>query len=192
LNVWELFEGIYLGLVTRFPRRTLLFTPPAGAIAEVADDSDGHRTRIGVMAYKEVSIITMGQKKFLIGVGHPHGYPADGYASDLLVLPLEVKIPDEDWEKTVLSLISESTYFKHTMLVGLRDGLVAVPREGIYAKYAARYFANIFDAVAEEPRYSRHATHGDGTAVALQTMQFRHESVTFFVDGCTAVLAASL
>jgi hypothetical protein len=192
LNVWQLFDGIYLGLVTRFPARTLRYAPPAGASAEVADDSDGHRTRTGVMSYQELSVITVGPKEFLIGVGKPHGYPADPFATDLLVIPLEEKIPEVDWDHTVFRIIEESTYFKNTMILGLREGNTTVPKQSIYAKPAQTYLSDISAAVANEPKFNPRHMHGDGRAATEKNMLFKRNSLTFFVDGCTAVLAASM
>jgi hypothetical protein len=192
LTVWELFHATYLGLLARFPARTLRYTPPAGASAEVADDSDGHRNRTGVMVYDEVSIITVGPKRFLIGVGRPHGYPADPYAADILAIPLEVTVPETDWEEMVGAIIRESTYFRNTMLIGLRDDGTAVPKLSIYAKPAQAYFSDINAMVAETPEFNPKLLHGNGSPVAVKTMQFKRDAPVFFVDGCTAVLAASL
>src|SRR5262249_37425259 len=106
---------------------------PRAAMPEIADDSDGHRTRTGNMRYERVTFVRAGGKPWGVAYGTATGYPAQAWSCDLIAVPL-AGLPDHasdaDIGRLALERLNEyaSSYFKRTLLHALSDGAIAIPQ----------------------------------------------------------------
>jgi len=90
--------------------------------AEIGNDSDWHRTRIGYMGYDSVYLAKMNGKTWILGRGQACGaYPADPYDSDIFVL----EVPENRQGKTIESMISHQEYFISSAFFATSDGQIA-------------------------------------------------------------------
>lgn len=100
LNVRELLKETYSILQKRYnPQQIIL---PRRALAEIADDSDLHRIRVGYIRYESAGLFQLDGKTWAIARGEKWGsYPAEPYDSDILALEflVEGKTPEQIQEE---------------------------------------------------------------------------------------------
>lgn len=149
LFVRELLKNTYDRLAERNPHQEIVLAEPA--LAEIANDSDWHRTRIGYMKYEKANFLQLDNKNWAIGRGESYGsYPAEPYDSDILALELvydekkSEKIKEKIRKGRTLDLstisidtempviqerlkrgIENSRYFENTLVCGMADGHLA-------------------------------------------------------------------
>lgn len=101
------------------------------ATAEIADDSDWHRTRKGYTEYNFAAVVQFESNEWVLAVGEAKGdYPARQFCCDLFAEQLTTKPKSEDELKLqVHQQLSANWYFKQSLLVGMADGRLAVPAE---------------------------------------------------------------
>ena len=89
LRVNEVMAKAYQVLVSRHQAREIIFPKPI--VSEIADDSDGHRTRIGYMCYDKLALLALDGRVWALGVGKkPGDYPGGEYTCDMLALESKV------------------------------------------------------------------------------------------------------
>jgi hypothetical protein len=82
ISVTELIDQTYNKLVEKYSTDQITFETPIHT--EIADDSDGHRTRKGYMEYTKIDILTIDGNTWFVGKGEPAGaYPCQGYTNDI-------------------------------------------------------------------------------------------------------------
>jgi len=185
ITVHELFEGIYNSLLKRNEHEKVKFSKKV--YAEIADDSDWHRSRTGEMLYEHASLCKFNGTQYLIALGlKTAGYPADKYSCDLTA----IKIPDNNnSEEGLISLLEHSTYFKNSLMHGLNDGNIGLVKN--------KYGKKIFDAIkekkdeiiAQEPEYDNNyinlSTLG---SVCTQQIKYKKETVDLMTESIEKIL----
>ena len=122
IDVHKLLRAAYNRLGHKYHSRELHF--PQGVCVEIADDSDGHRTRKGYFRYRSAKIIRVGPRWWVIARGERSGqYPADPFDSDIIAIRIPGRLkPDQDTTNMVASAIRQGEYFRNSAVVGLADG----------------------------------------------------------------------
>ncbi len=139
------------------------------AFAEIANDSDWHRTKIGYMGYKSVGLFKYDGKIWVIGRGEACGaYPAERYDSDILALELQPEILDEIKKSTrkLEKMIEESTYFRNSLIYGMADSSLAVNKNGRFGKTMIELIVpEVEKFIAKDPEY-------DYECLSVSTLDF--------------------
>ncbi len=134
LNVRELLKETYSRLSSKNNPREIIL--PNYAFAEIADDSDWHRIRVGSMRYNTVRLFNFNKKCWAISRGERCGsYPAERYDSDLLALEfiLGEKTPEQIQEE-LNEKIEGSSYFRNSLIFGMADGNLALTLDGRFTQ----------------------------------------------------------
>jgi hypothetical protein len=107
-----------------------LLTFPKQALAVIADDSDWHRTRTGYMSYREIHLVEIENKGWVLGRGEKYGsYPADPYDSDIMLFDFPVtKNVNEKVKDEVFVKVEASNFFSNSVLVGSKEGALLIAK----------------------------------------------------------------
>ncbi len=190
LNVRELLKSTYLRLYERHNPQVVVFSNRA--LAEIANDSDYHRTRVGYMGYDSAGLFQFDGKTWAISRGEKcGGYPAEPYDSDLLALEFlaEGKTPKQIQEELGEG-IGQSSYFRNSLIFGMADGNLSLNKEGRFGeKMLKRLQPEIQRFIAQEPEYDR-------SVILVSTLQYpttknmlyKPEFADFLADSIEAVL----
>ena len=159
--VYEIFE-----LLNQRNQNILIrFKEPKAA--EVADDSDSHRSRYGFMLYKEARIFNFDKRRWAVFFGdETSGYPAEGYLRDLSAIEIKEEFNSEnDVENGLTKLIRKSNYFVNSLIHADSSGLLITstdsrfygdtsydPREFIATKEEFDSEGLVFLSVLKRPR----------------------------------------
>jgi len=134
LSVVELFKETYSRLGKRHSALEVNF--PHMFSTEIADDSDWHRTRKGIMLYSAANLFSLNGKGWALAVGdRTSGYPAEGYDGDILAL--EFSLDGKSPENILGELkqgINCSSYFINTLVYGANGGRLAVTEKNRFGK----------------------------------------------------------
>jgi len=121
LNAHELLQNAYLRLCIIHASREVVFQHRA--FAEIADDSDWHRTRKGYMGYDKADLLRLDGKVWVIARGEACGsYPAAPYDSEILALRFELKREDgkrktkAQTRNELSDAVAGSTYFRNSLV----------------------------------------------------------------------------
>jgi len=107
-----------------------------GVLAEIADDSDWHRTRTGYMLYRSAKIVDIGGRRWAIARGESSGdYPARPFDSDIVAVsvPPGRKV-DARLKAEVMEAIRRSSYFRSSLVVAMADGNLVVYGRSVFGQ----------------------------------------------------------
>lgn len=122
LTVRELLKKTYENLAEKNSHKEIIFSEPA--LAEIADDSDWHRTKIGYMKYESANLFQFNGKKWVLSRGEKCGsYPAKPYDSDITALEPSEENPTTSY---VRSKLESSCYFRNSLIFALADGNLTI------------------------------------------------------------------
>ena len=133
LSVRELLEQAFDALKQDLDGREIDL--PSIAVAEIANDSDWHRTRIGYTSYKKASLLMVGDKKWAVAFGTKCGaYPADPYDCDIAAVQLS--LDDEESDEQVAVKVHQSLesndYFRNSLLFSMVDGRLSASKNSYF------------------------------------------------------------
>jgi len=167
LSVRELLKKTYENLADRNPHKEIYLTEPA--FAEIANDSDWHRTSKGYMKYESANLFRFNGKSWVVSRGEKYGsYPAEPYDSDILALEPSEENPTSLY---IRSKLESSSYFRNSIVFGLADGNLGVGTnspffENRFEKRVTEILkSKISDFVAQMPEY-------DKSAILASTLQY--------------------
>jgi hypothetical protein len=154
ITVGDLLNRTYDGLKNRNQHQEIVLD--SDACAEIADDTDWHRSRTGYMCYKKVDLFNL-EKPWLLGHGKKGGsYPARPYDSDILALEFssDGKEP-RNIQKEIEDKIVASTYFQNSLVFGYADGNLGLNKEGRFGKRMMQLIKpNVQKFIAQKPEYN--------------------------------------
>jgi len=187
----EILEKTYKILCGKCTPKTITLSDVA--MAEIADDSDWHRSKTGYMLYKELNQITINDKNWVLGLGEKGGdYPAEPFGKDILALEYEPTGKDQKQiDSDITSMIRISEYFRNTLIMSLADGQLklATPDSPCYCRFSEKmkeYLAGKFkDYVAQKPEYDREC-------VLVSTMDFPCTKEMTFKESFAEFLADTI
>jgi len=188
LTIRQLIEETYKLLAERNKHEEMVFPKDMQPSAEIADDSDLHRTRKGYMHYVSAGLFQFGGRTWAIGVGTASGgYPARPYNSDLLALEFVV-----DWEskeqltEMLATEIRHSEYFANTLFFGKSDGLLAISKEGRFSNVVWERLAPVAEEyLVQKPEY-------DTRVVLASTLQHPTTKQTLYKSTFPEFLAKTI
>ena len=188
LTVRQLIEKTHQVLAQRNKHEEIIFPEDMQPSAEIADDSDWHRTRKGHMHYVSAGLFQFGGRTWAIGIGIAGGgYPARPYNSDLLAL--EFVVDGKSKKQLVEGLATEirhSEYFANTLFFGKSDGLLAVSREGRFSDAVRERLAPVAEEyLAQKPEY-------DTIVVLASTLQYPTTKQTLYKSTFPEFLAKTI
>ncbi len=187
----EVLEKAYELLLKKYQHKTINF--PNTASAEIADDSDWHRSKTGYMGYKSAAALKINDKSWVLGLGEKCGsYPAEPFDKDILALEYvidgkkETQISDELEEK-----IRCSPYFRNTVILSMADGQLQLGNSDYpcFCRFGSKMkelLKNKFkDYVAQKPEY-------DTEVILASTMDFPCRKLMEFKPEFVEVLADTI
>jgi len=199
LSVRELLKDTYELLAERNQHQEIVLEKPA--LAEIANDSDWHRRRIGYMKYERVNLFQFNSKDWGVGRGESYGsYPAEPYDSDILALKISVEDKTEEELKEDLGQdIRGSKYFKNSLVFGMADGSLGSGstfswfKNPFEEKMAELLKPKFLDFMAQKPEYDkRYISLSTLGPVNTKSMLYKPEFVDFLTETIETVLKDSL
>jgi len=189
LSVYKLLEKVCQTLSEQH-RGEEFKLEPYGASSEVGNDSDYHRSRIGDMFYKDVFLVMIRGKTWVVGCGRPRGYPADLYAGDILAI--DVSGEDkycEGFTKALRRRIERETYFRNTLIIGLYTGNLAASDHSRFGRKVLEGIGTqIQYCIAQKAQQSQDFLNLNSTPVMDKTSGYKPEAINLLVDVITSVL----
>ncbi len=187
LSVGQLFRKVFDALQQRLEGETVVFERPPRA--EIADDSDWHRSRTGYMVYEAAFLATIGNDLWLFAFGNQTaGYPADPYAAELLgrkVRADENESPEERQQR-LSETIGEASYFSNTFFVGMADGRIA----GTNYRYSQSSLEHLGllseDDIVQDLEHRTDVLHADLRPVVSQARRYNEALAQRIVEAILA------
>ena len=175
LYAGQLLEKVYDRLKEELPCEEIIF--PERMLVEIANDSDGHRHKIGYMGYDSVLFIKTEEKGLVIGCGKACGsYPADPYSRDILLLkvPLIEESPEQLSE--IKRCMEISDYFKNSIIVAMANGYFGIQKENELP------LPDLSEFVVQEAEINPDVIHLDLRPVYKKSMGYKQELVDVIID----------
>lgn len=190
LSVRDLLKQTYLLLNERHNPEKIVFSKKV--LAEIANDSDYHRQRIGYMGYEFAGLFEINGKKWAIARGEAcGGYPADPYDSDIMALKFELESSsDEEKMNNLTKAIKESEYFKNSLIYGTADGNINVSGRGSFGtKIVDLLRPKIKEFIVQKAEYdSQYISVSTLSPVCKKSIKYKHEFANFLADSIETVL----
>ena len=190
VSVHRLLRAAYRCLGRKYHSRELFF--PEGVCVEIADDSDGHRTRKGYFRYRSAKMIKVGRKWWAIARGERCGhYPADPFDSDIAAvrLPCRLKVGTEAAAYVAEKLL-RGEYFANSLVVGLADGRLLEIGGNIFSTAVSGILRDELPALISSPlrRDDRCLDLSTLAPVTVSTMRYHRRAIEVLTLAFEAVL----
>lgn len=189
LDVRELLKNTYDRLLKKHSSREIVF--PIEVLAEIANDSDYHRTRVGYMGYKSAGLFQFNNKTWAIARGEKRGsYPADPYDSDILTLPFSIKTSREEKIRDKLKKdIENNYYFRNSLIVGMADGIIGASQKNKLATKLFEIIGHSFSSfISQKLEYHSELFYLDLQPAVKSPMLYKQEFVDFLANTIHQVL----
>ena len=189
LSARKLLEGVYNAL-KKDGRKIKL---PSKATAEIANDSDWHRTRIGYTGYESATLLKIGDKEWAIAFGAKCGsYPADPYNCDIAAVQLSGDSkPDEEVASEIHDALERNIYFRHSLIYAMADGQLALNKDGHFSKKVLEFLRpKVQEFIAQELETDSRYFTMDLRPVVKSAIQYKPKFVDFLCDTLREVLAS--
>lgn len=164
-------------------------------MAEVADDSDWHRSRTGYMKYEEIFVARIVNAQWVIAFGVAYGsYPVRPYNCEILAIPLAAICEEGDAGRNekIQQALPGCTYFANALIAGLANGNVAcLGDEGPLKKEVMkRVWPLVGNYIARDREVNRDLLDPNNgmQPVTTQTMQYKQEFVPVMAGILIAIL----
>lgn len=187
ISARELLKGVY----DTFKKSGREVKLPSKAMAEIASDSDLHRTRIGYTSYESATLLKIGDKVWAVSFGTACGdYPAEPYNCDIVAIQFSSdEKTDEETALEIHRVLEGAHYFRNSLIYAMANGELALNKCG-------RFGQKVFDLLA--PRAQEFVAKGleidpehftmDLRPVVRSAIQYKPEFVVFLHDLLTTVL----
>lgn len=189
LSARELLENTYNALKNSGKEIKL----PSKAMAEIANDSDYHRTRIGYIGYESATILKVGEKEWAVAFGIKCGsYPADPYNCDIAVVQFFGNgKSDEEVVTEIYGALRGNSYFRNSLIYAMADGQLAVNKNGQFnQKILELLKPKVQEFIAQDLEIDPNYFTMDLRQVVKSSVQYKSEFVVFLSDTLRAVLAS--
>lgn len=127
LSAEEILKGVYNTLLKEGGREINL---PSKAMAEIANDSDWHRTSIGYAIYEKAMVLKVAEKKWAIAFGTKCGhYSTAPYNCDI------VAIQFQETEEVYTSIeiyfaFKKNSYYRNSIVYATKEGRILSKLDG--------------------------------------------------------------
>lgn len=199
----ELISSVYQNILQRFPHQEIDFQgePPSSVIADDRDDHGG-MGRIGIMFYENVSLLTVGDKTWVLALGtKTKNYPADEFSFDLKAFRYEgghkhITNMVEDLRKKVggnkTEAMSEGYFFQKSLLIGISGrGMVVNNEYGPSARLGDLTRTGFENYVVQKPEVDTHFVNntGFGPPILEKSIKYKPEYVEVLAQAISEVLS---
>lgn len=190
LSARELLDKTYENLEKKFGHRTIEFQEPA--LAEIANDSDWHRTRIGYMEYENADLFKFNGNEWALAIGRACGsYPADPYDTDITAILCNSKEKEqEDTQKELMRGFRCSSYFRNSIVYSMSDGSLAINKESkIGNRFLEIVKPKIAEYVAKGPEYHGRFMTMDLRPVVTARAEYKPKFADFLTETIVKILS---
>lgn len=190
LSVRDLLVRAFSALEIQLNGRRILL--PARTRAEIADDSDYHRTRKGYMQYESATVLKVGEKGWAVAFGTACGsYPADPYDCDISAVPFSHQgTLDDRAIAKICEALQRSGYFRSSLIYGMADGKLVIADNGfgktVFNRLKTKTPKFITQPLVTDPRFFTL----DMRPLVTAPLRYQEAFTQVLVDAFLAVLAA--
>lgn len=185
----ELLEGTYK-VLKKDGREIKL---PSKATAEIANDSDWHRTRIGYTGYESATFLKAGDKEWAVAFGTKCGsYPADPYNCNIAAIQLSSDgKSDEEVAVEAYDALQGNRYFYYSLIYAMADGQLVVNGDGYFGQKMLELLrSKIQEFIAQELKTDSQYLTMDLRPLVKSAVQYKPGFVDFLCDTIRTVLAS--
>ena len=152
-------------------------------LVEIANDSDGHREKIGYSSYNAVSVLDTGKKRWGVCIGTATGdYPANAFNCDIVVLPI-LKEDPIDIAEEVSKFLLGCPYFRNSPLVAFADGGIAINTKNVFGNNMVAKLGNSMDEfIAKDAVINDELFTMDTRPLVVSSVLYKKELAKFFYD----------
>jgi len=191
LSARQLLEGVYNSFKDELDGREVKL--PSKAMAEIANDSDWHRTRVGYTGYETAVLLKIGGKEWVISFGTACGsYPADPYDCDIAAVPISTNgKSDEEIAKEIHEALEKGSYFRNSLIYAMADGQLAISKGGRFgSKVLELLRPRVQEFIAQKLEIDSRYFTMDLRPVVKSAVRYKPEFIAFLFDIFRSVLAA--
>ncbi len=166
---------------------------PYKALAEIANDSDWHRTRVGYTGYESAVIVKIGEKEWAIAFGTACGnYPADPYNCDIAAVQFfRTGKFDQRTAGKVHMALEDNDYFRNSLIFAMANGQLSMNKESRFSQKVLELLGpKVEDFIAQDLETDPHYFTMDGRPVVKSAIRYRREFVAFLAETLQAALTA--
>ncbi len=190
LSARQLLEEVYNSLKDKLDGREIKL--PSKAMAEIADDSDWHRTRIGYTGYETAMLLKADGKEWAVAFGIKCGsYPADPYNCDITAVPVSTNgKPNEEIAKEIHKALEGGSYFRNSLIYAMADGQLAISKNGRFGQKVLELLKpKVQEFIAQNLGIDSRYFTMDLRPVVKSAVQYKPEFTVFLFDTLRVVLA---
>ena len=162
--------------------------------AEIANDSDYHRTKVGYSAYKKVALVTVDGKEWVVALGFACGdYPADRYNCDIAAIPVSsTGKPNEQLAEEIHDILEGNYYFKNSIVIAMADGRIALNSRGPFREIMLKTLGTGMptEFTAQQLEHQEGVLHADCRPVVKYGKRYTKEFPIYLSDRICETLAA--
>jgi len=191
LSARQILEGVYNSLKDKIDGKETKL--PSKATAEIANDSDWHRTRVGYTGYETAVLLMVDGKEWAVAFGTKCGsYPSDPYNCDIAAVPVSTNgKSDEEIAKEIHEALEEGIYFHNSLIYAMADGRLAISKDSRFgSKVLELLRPRVQEFIAQELETDFRYFTMDLRPVVKSAVQYRPEFIAFLFDTFRSVLAA--
>jgi len=151
--------------------------------AEIANDSDWHRTRIGYMRYISAILLKSGDKEWIVAFGIKCGqYPADQYDCDITAINFNSEGKSKKYiTEEVSEALNKSKYFRNSIVFSKSNGRLVTNTEGyFYEKVKKIFLPRTKEFVAETLVVDHEHITSDAQSIVISPVLYKKEYVPIF------------
>ena len=164
------------------------------ALAEIADDSDHHRTRIGYAGYESATLLRIGDKEWAVALGIACGScPADPYNCDVAAVQISSngKSDDQVASEVFFNALRNNFYFGESLVYTMADGRLAVCRDGSFGQKVLELLRpRTGEFIMKDLEIDTEHFYLDLRPVVKSAVRYKPETTTFLADVCRTVLVS--
>ncbi|MCL5016193.1 MAG: hypothetical protein M1312_01075 [Patescibacteria group bacterium] len=165
---------------------------PKKVLAEIADDSDWHRSRTGYTGYKSAIVVKCGGKRWAIALGIKcGGYPADPYNCDIAAVPLSSNGEEAKLAEEISAALKRNSYFRHSLIYAMDSGeLAACSYVGCLGQRVLDFLRpRIREFIARDLKIDPTIWTMDLRPVVRSTILYKRELVAFLSENFQTILS---
>lgn len=191
LSARQLLEGVHSLLKDKLDGKEIKL--PSKAMAEIADDSDYHRTRVGYTGYETAILLKVDDKEWAVAFGTKCGsYPADPYNCDIAAVPVSINgKSDEETAKEIHEALNGNSYFRNSLVYAMADGQLAISENSKYGQKVLELLEpRVQEFIAQNLETDSQYFTMDLRPLVKSSVQYKPEFMVFLFDTLRAVLAS--
>lgn len=189
LSARELLKGVYNTLKDGGREIKL----PSKAMAEIANDSDWHRTRVGYTGYESAILLKVGEKEWTVAFGTACGsYPADPYNCDIAAVSVSTNgKSNKEIVKEIHGALEKGSYFRNSLIYAMADGQLAINKDGRFDQKVLELLGpRVQEFIAQDLETDSRYFTMDLRPVVKSAVQYKPEFVVFLSDTFRTVLGS--